>query len=309
MNTNQRDRIVGCLLGGAVGDAIGLPAEGLTAQRQRRLFGTIDRHRLLFGRGLLSDDTEHALLTAQALIESGGADDAFERALARRLRLWFLAVSPGIGLATARACLKLCVGVPPKRCGVRSAGNGPAMRAAILGAFCAGDADGSRLDALVARSTRLTHTDPKAAAGARRVAYLAAGWADPTPGTEVGEVSGYIVATVAAAEQACAAHPVDLRAAVVSVVARGGDTDSVAAVVGGVLGARLGPDAVPADWLAGLAEPLWTPARIAALGDDLARAAAPHRADGPPFALLLARNVAALAIVLAHGFRRLAPPY
>ena len=35
----RRHAIVGCLLGTAVGDAIGLPAEGLSRERQRRRFG------------------------------------------------------------------------------------------------------------------------------------------------------------------------------------------------------------------------------------------------------------------------------
>ena len=47
--------IVGCLLGGAVGDAIGLPCEGLSRSRQRSLFGGIDGHRFFCNRGILGD--------------------------------------------------------------------------------------------------------------------------------------------------------------------------------------------------------------------------------------------------------------
>ncbi|HET6423428.1 MAG TPA: ADP-ribosylglycohydrolase family protein, partial [Planctomycetaceae bacterium] len=122
--------VIGCLLGTAVGDALGLAYEGLPRQRAAKLLGPPDRFRL-FGRwGLVSDDTEHACLVAQSVIASGCNPQQFERQLARRLRSWFLMLPAGIGLATLKACLKLCIGLSPSRSGVRSAGNGAAMRAA-----------------------------------------------------------------------------------------------------------------------------------------------------------------------------------
>src|SRR3954471_18836892 len=129
--TGRRDAVVGCLLGMAVGDALGLPAEGMSRRRQRRLFPDVGRYHFLFGRGMASDDTEHACLTAQALITSAGDAERFAGDLARRLRWWFLGLPAGIGRATARACLKLWLGYPPGRSGVFSAGNGPAMRSPI----------------------------------------------------------------------------------------------------------------------------------------------------------------------------------
>ena len=63
-----RDNILGCLLGEALGDSIGLWCEGMSPRRQRR-FGPY-RQRFFFGKGMCSDDTEHALMTAQALIVS-----------------------------------------------------------------------------------------------------------------------------------------------------------------------------------------------------------------------------------------------
>jgi len=66
--------------------------------------------------------------------------------------------------------LKLLVGVSPKRAGVFSAGNGPAMRAPILGVLIA---DESQLAAFARASTRLTHIDPKAEIGALAIAFAA----------------------------------------------------------------------------------------------------------------------------------------
>jgi ADP-ribosyl-[dinitrogen reductase] hydrolase len=75
---------LGCLSGMAVGDAIGLPAEGLHPKRQVLLFGAIISHRLFFGRGFLSDDTEHAIMTAQALVAGGRLPRALRRFLRRQ---------------------------------------------------------------------------------------------------------------------------------------------------------------------------------------------------------------------------------
>lgn len=137
------------------------------------------RYHLLFGCGMLSDDTEHACMVAQSLIEAGGEARVFERLLARRLRWWLVALPAGTGMATARAIIKLWLGFPPPRSGVFSAGNGPAMRAPLIGVAAAHDP--GQLRALVRASTRITHTDPKAEHGAFAVA-LAAGLAATTRG-------------------------------------------------------------------------------------------------------------------------------
>ncbi len=164
------DRVVGCLLGTAVGDALGLPFEGLSRRRGVRLVGSPDRHRFLWGRGMISDDTEHTCLVAASFLAAGDDLDRYERELARRLRWWLLGAPAGVGLATLRATLRLWLGFSPARSGVRSAGNGPAMRSAILGALCD---DRERLRAYVHRNSRLTHTDPRAEQGALAVALAA----------------------------------------------------------------------------------------------------------------------------------------
>jgi ADP-ribosylglycohydrolase len=135
-----------------VGDALGLPYEGLSPPHiARRLsrHGRL-RHGLVFGCGMLSDDTEHAFLTALALAEQRQDPRGFARALARRLRWWLAALPPAVGLATARGIARLWLGWPPERSGVHSAGNGPLMRAAVIGGVALDD---DRLVALVAAST------------------------------------------------------------------------------------------------------------------------------------------------------------
>jgi ADP-ribosyl-[dinitrogen reductase] hydrolase len=129
----NRNGLTSCLLGGALGDSIGLPAEGLSARRIARLWPGPLRHRFIADRGMVSDDTEHAVMTALSLTKHGADPDRFARDLARRLRWWFAGIPAGIGLATARSILKLWCGVRPSRSGVWSAGNGPMMRAAVVG--------------------------------------------------------------------------------------------------------------------------------------------------------------------------------
>src|SRR5580692_5050571 len=145
--------MIGTLIGTAVGDALGLPAENLPPERIRKMWGGQWRMRFLCGRGMTSDDTEHTEMVAQALLSHPDDPVAFQRALGWRLRWWFLGLPAGVGLATARACLHLWLGISPKRSGVFSAGNGPAMRSAIIGAFF--EHDQHRRVEFVKASTRL----------------------------------------------------------------------------------------------------------------------------------------------------------
>ncbi len=180
---HRADRIHGCLLGTAIGDGLGLPYEGLSPRRARRMLGPPDRYRFCFGRGMVSDDTDHAIMTAIALLQSitppltkssvtASVFDLsqFECELARQLKWWLASIPAGVGLATLRSILKLWMGWSPANSGVFSAGNGPAMRAPILGAMID---DVNVLKAFVRCSTRITHSDPKAEYGALIVAFAA----------------------------------------------------------------------------------------------------------------------------------------
>lgn len=347
------EAIVGCLLGTAVGDAIGLPCEALSKRRQKRLFPDINGPRLLFGRGMVSDDTEHTCMVAQALVVSGGEPQRFVQSLSWRLRCWLLGLPAGIGLATLRALLKLWMGFSPDRSGVFSAGNGPAMRSAILGVCY-----GHRLEsmrALVHASTRLTHIDPRAEHGALAVAlaawFAAKGNCDPDlycrglgslMGNDSSElvslvrkaadsanrgedtekfadtlglargVTGYVNHTVPVALHAWFRYPRDYRTAVLAAIQCGGDTDTVAAIVGGIVGAGAGRSGIPQEWLNALCEWPRTVTWIENLGQHLAKVCAdgvPRKAVALPFYAVPLRNAFFTAVVLTHGVRRLLPPY
>jgi ADP-ribosylglycohydrolase len=119
-----------------------------------------------------SDDTEHTIMVAQALLRAKGDAKRFARSFAWELRWWILGLPAGVGLATARGALKLWLGFPPWRSGAFSAGNGPCMRAALVGALYHSDQD--LRHALTAAHTRTTHRDPKALTAALAVADVAA---------------------------------------------------------------------------------------------------------------------------------------
>jgi ADP-ribosyl-[dinitrogen reductase] hydrolase len=314
-----REAFVGVLIGTAVGDALGLPAEGISPQRIQRLWHGQWRHRFFFGRGMISDDTEHTLFVAQALLAHPNDPEAFQRCLAWKLRLWLVGIPAGIGLATLKATINLWLGFPLSRSGVRSAGNGPAMRSAILGAFFANDPTARRR--YVAAATRLTHTDPRAETAALAVAEAVAwmvtqnvsqeSWLAELPrlgkddewqslcskmtdaiterrtvaafaeslGLDRG-VTGYAYHSAPIALYAWLRHPGDLRTALESSLNCGGDTDTVGAMVGAICGAAEGRS-IAGDWLENLRD--WPRSRrvLEQVADRLAEQRLTGQSPGP----------------------------
>jgi ADP-ribosyl-[dinitrogen reductase] hydrolase len=345
--------LTGCLTGMAVGDALGLPHEGLSPRRARRLFPDVDHYYFLFRRGMFSDDTEHACMTAQALLYSGTDGLRFARSLAWRLRWWLLGCPLATGLATLKACLKLWLGFSPRNSGVRSTGNGPCMRAPILG-VALGDRP-ELLREFVRRSTRMSHTDPRAEQAALAVAwaaYLSSNRvSDPqivadrlvrelgdstdelsqlirraADSAESGQpteafvadlglargVTGYVLHSVPVVIQAWLRFPESFASAVRSVIRCGGDTDTNAAIVGAIVGARVGVEGIPEAWITSLAEWPRNLRWIGRLGRELSKGIAggrPRRTVPLNPIGILARNLLFAGTVFAHVLRRMLPPY
>jgi ADP-ribosyl-[dinitrogen reductase] hydrolase len=317
-------------MGCALGDSLGLPFEGASPQVIARLAPRLVQRFTPFGRGYVSDDTQHTRIVLQALMADSSATSVFERSLAWGLRRWFLQLPVGIGLGTARACIKLLLGFDAARSGVATAGNGPAMRTAILGAYCQ-DLDWIRRS--VRTTTRITHTDPRAEQGALLVARMAAhcvggvltavdveqmrepGAVGDAVGTvlvglkegktprelvDPKGVSGFIVDTVPAVVAVVLTHPDDLQAAIECAIRLGGDTDTVAAIVGAVVGTRVGPAGLPRDWLEGFGDWPWSAEKLTAL------AVAASRREPPPsvWPTEMAKNLLSLPLAIGHLFWR-----
>jgi ADP-ribosyl-[dinitrogen reductase] hydrolase len=347
------ERFAGLLLGTAVGDALGLPAENLSADRIRRRWKGRWKMRFIFGKGMVSDDTEHTLMVAQALLSQSGDAREFQRLLARKFRWWFAGLPGGVGLATAKACLRLWIGFPANRSAVVSAGSGPAMRSAIIGAYFA-DAPDRRREFVLA-SSRLTHRGWQAETAALAIAECAAlamtGNGQPKPAEVVWileqlspeiewqkiptaiktslaaqlsvsefaqsmglerTVSGYSLHVVPVALYGWLRHPDDFRAALISVLECGGDTDTAGAILGALGGGSGGERCIPAEWL----NDLWEWPRSRPIMEQVATRLVEQQALTQPLGpvhyfwpAIILRNSLFLATVLLHGFRRLAPPY
>ena len=335
--------LLGCLLGTAVGDAIGLPAEGLSRAKAERYCRGGLRHGLIWGRGMFSDDTEHTLMVVVALGKAGDAL-AFQRRLGWSLRWWMLALPAGVGLSTAKAIVRLWLGFPVSRSGVGSAGNGAAMRSAVVGVMFREDQ--ARRREFARAACRVTHTDGRAEESAQLVAEAAAlaahhvplkavldglrpllrsremleHWAKLESGLErvvsvaefAGEIGcgkgvrGFAPDTVAVALFAWLRHRGDYGLLIREVVACGGDTDTVAAIAGGICGAETGEAGIPVEWVTGICD--WP--RSVGYIRKLAAALEDPAVNPMPtlnWPLIPVRNLVFLLVVLGHGFRRCWP--
>jgi ADP-ribosyl-[dinitrogen reductase] hydrolase len=172
IQNSKSDKFRGLIIGTAVGDSLGLPAEGFGPKTIAALEWTQWKQRLIFGKGMISDDTEHTLFVAQALLCHAENSDDFKNSLAWKLRWSLLGIPVSIGLGTLKAIVKLWLFTPLNKSGIISAGNAPAMRSAIIGAYFSEDKN--KINEFVRCATELTHRDPRALVGAIAVSYAAA---------------------------------------------------------------------------------------------------------------------------------------
>jgi ADP-ribosylglycohydrolase len=122
-------------------------------------------------------------------------------------------------------------------------------------------------------------------------------------------VTGYINHTVPIALYCWMRSPHSFEQAVGDCIALGGDTDTTAAIVGALVGATAGAPAIPQRFLDELVEYPRSVKWMRRLASDLATKRQPRQRSIAFVPALLLRNLLFLAIVLAHGLRRLLPPY
>jgi ADP-ribosyl-[dinitrogen reductase] hydrolase len=170
---DMKGRFTGCLIGCAVGDALGAPFEGYwehqLPSRKALLGGFAEVEG--YPRGQYTDDTQLTLATVESIV---GQRDLVPANVARSISaLWknHSVVGPG-GACTfaANNFLKtrdwMTCGAP-----VGQAGNGTAMRTAALGLYFLRDPE--RLPEAVAQISRITHQDPRSVAGGIAIAKAA----------------------------------------------------------------------------------------------------------------------------------------
>ncbi len=154
------DRVLGALVGGAIGDAWGGPYEGLVPPFEVRPPARFQ----------VSDDTQLTVATCESVVERGRVDPEH---LASRLLAWYRAGRLlGLGASTLKALRDLDAGAHWALSGARgerSAGAGAAMRIAPL-AFSL-DPDDARDRTLFRDICRITHHHDEAYLGALAMAY------------------------------------------------------------------------------------------------------------------------------------------
>lgn len=179
----EYDRILGALVGCAVGDAMGMPAEMWSQRRIRETFGEItdflpgppdNEISAGFAAGETTDDSIVTVLVARALIHANGIPDPLD--LVHSIENW-AANNPKsrtiIGPSTRRAFDLIAQGVSPAEAGRGGETNGASMRISPLGAVCSIE----DLPLLVRRAAQLclpTHNTATAIAGASAVAAAVA---------------------------------------------------------------------------------------------------------------------------------------
>ncbi|MET3577689.1 ADP-ribosylglycohydrolase [Mesorhizobium robiniae] len=175
------DRAMGALIGGALGDALGMPTQLLSPARIAELYGHVEDfvapladHPVSKGLapGTVTDDTEQALLLGRILVVSG---DSFDHARwVNALLDWERDVKARgsydlLGPSTKRAIDAINDGVPPEDAGSGGDTNGAAMRIAPVGIMMPPEPPDA-LVAKVAETCRATHNTSIAIASAAAVA-------------------------------------------------------------------------------------------------------------------------------------------
>ena len=164
-----KDRFTGCLFGLALGDALGARYEGgLLEKSLWRLLGTTRDGEMRW-----TDDTQMALDLAESLLDADGVDtDALARRFAASYR-W----SRGYGPAAAKLLKRIARGEDWRQANRAihadgSSGNGAAMRAPVIGLWCARRPD--ELAEAARQSAVITHAHPLGIEGAILLATAAA---------------------------------------------------------------------------------------------------------------------------------------
>jgi ADP-ribosylglycohydrolase len=190
--TTRRERALGALVGLAVGDALGMPTQGLSRERIRSTVGRVTGllpappdHPIAAGlpAGSVTDDTEQALLLADLLIEDHGRVDPGRFAL--RLADWEDRMRERgsldlLGPSTRKAVQAVLAGVPPELAGTTGTTNGAAMRIAPVGIATAPHDLTALLDR-VEEACLVSHSTSVAIAGAAAVAAAVSAAVDGQP--------------------------------------------------------------------------------------------------------------------------------
>lgn len=275
------------LYGLALGDSLGKPTEFESINRIKALYGE-DGIQELPDPALYTDDTQMTLALTEGLLDAGlDADiDTQMNAVGKRFVEW--SHSPQNNRAPGLTCMKgvrrYDRGIPWRESGVvDSKGCGSAMRVATIGYLYQHDEDQLRRVAL--NSGIITHGHPTAIAASIGAAYLiklalddvpieqwmanliaftdglsdefhqailrvehVLSWEDEVSAlNHIGQ--GWVGEEAVALALYCVLkYPDNYLACIRRGANSDGDSDSIASISGGIMGAKLGLEAIPNDW-------------------------------------------------------------
>lgn len=186
------DRVAGCLHGLLVGDALGYPVEGWTAEQIATEFGRLDHMTEVPGarwhpRGLHSDDGQQALAVVDAICKDPERPElrfvelmiAMRDAAPQRGGRWGLHRGVGRNFRQTIRGFQSTGSQNPFAHATATAGNGAAMRVAAIGLWWRDDPPTRDLRA--ASLSAVTHADLRGIAAAQALAAAVTRALTPTP--------------------------------------------------------------------------------------------------------------------------------
>lgn len=173
------DRYKGCIVGSAVGDALGAPAEFLSSSEIKRKYGVLTE---MVGGGVFNwregqttDDTDNSLCIIDSLVDNGKYVPAD---IANRFLLWYESNPVDIGGTTRMSLSLLAQGYSWKDSGKIAvslgarAGNGSLMRTEPVGLYFRERP--KDIDKAAAEISAITHADPDCIVACQMASHLVA---------------------------------------------------------------------------------------------------------------------------------------
>lgn len=252
------DKVRGAMFGFAIGDAMGATTEFMSADAIKKKYGTLDDivggGWLQLDPGQVTDDTEMMLCVAEAYEADVGNCIRFADGVAIRFVRWYQAGPVDCGGACARGIQRIIDGKQPKH-DASALGNGALMRALPMALV-----DHIGLNLIQGDLTHLNVTQHNMISEYHnmiiRQVYgnnygLPVAWRiNKRYGKypDIAEPTGHVVNTLWNVVD-CVKNTDNFRDAIVTAVNRGGDADTIAALVGGLAGAKYGWQNVPTEWV------------------------------------------------------------
>ncbi len=283
-------KLRGYLFGTACGDALGRPVEHLTLEQIKKKYGEKGILEVPPD-SPWTDDTQLMLVIARGLLRGAELEiPGLMDYIAEEFILWLDEPDLGAGATSRGAALRLKEGIHWSGSGIVSKTCGSLMRVGILGFIYRNDPEKLVQAALL--SGRITHLHPVSDAASIAGAYAVklalddmgpeemyksllkitegfsqeftdalkksyeiahSGMSDEDAMKELGQ-GWYADETFALAYFCILRYPDDYKKAVKTAVNITGDSDSVGSVAGGILGAKLGIEAIPISWIEALKE-------------------------------------------------------